>query len=116
MPPGDGITHEEMVRESYIILCRSTPGKPSLCDRVGGLESMVADLRRVVQEVVAARAKDVQPTGWQKFTGAMLQGAGGAAGAFAMAALLLGLTFKLNPDAAIAANRFQPREAQRATP
>lgn len=109
MPPGDGITQEEMIRETWVIVCRSTPGKPSLCDRVGGLESKILDLQ-------SARSKEEKPTAWQRFANAALQGAGGATGAVAVAALLLGLAFKFNTDAAVAANRFQSREAQRATP
>lgn len=109
MPPGDGITQDEMIRQTWVILCQSTPGKPSLCDRVAGLESNLHDIQ-------AARAKEEKPTAWQRFANAALQGAGGATGAVAVAALLLGLAFKFNADAAIAANRFQPREAQRATP
>lgn len=109
MAEGDGITQAEMIKETWMIVCRSTPGKPSLCERVGGVEAQILQLKD-------QRAKEVQPTAWQKFANAALHGAGGATGAAAIAALLLGMAFKLNTDAAAAANRFQSQEVQRATP
>lgn len=109
MAEGDGITQAEMIKETWMIVCRSTPGKPSLCERVGGVEAQILQLKD-------QRAKEVQPGPWQRFTNAALLGAGGATGAAAIAALLLGMAFKLNTDAAAAANRFQPREVQRAAP